>query len=66
MCGRFPTTGETYCVPSSDKCCRPNVPSMGVDWSGSVTRRGYGLASAVVVLHGVDDLIVCVCDTSEG
>ena len=40
VCGKSPTTGETYCVPSPDRLCTPNVLSMGVDWSGRVIAAG--------------------------
>ena len=52
----IPNTGDTYCVPSDPRT--PDALSISVEWSGNVTaagstRRGYGLDSAVEVLHGM-------------
>jgi len=33
--------------------CTPDASSIGVEWSGNVTAAGYGLGSAVEVLHGI-------------
>jgi len=48
VCGNFPKTGVTYCVPSDPRTW--GTSSIGVEWSGNVTaagstRRGNGLES---------------------
>jgi len=54
VCVNIPKIGDTNCVPSPDKPYTPNVPSMGVDWSGSVIASSVGRQS----FTGNDDLEV--------